>query len=116
MDQRQGDALSEFGCTDRPQRGFFFDQYFSILRSKPQCRYFFEPPKFRSSGLDSAKEREAQLRAENHNETVFKRIGWWQLIHLLFDKGWPSKQSMEAAYFASFENAARFVSRENAGL
>jgi len=38
------------------------------------------------------------------------------LIHLLFDKGWPSKQSMEAAYFASFENAARFVSRENAGL
>jgi len=38
------------------------------------------------------------------------------LIHLLFDKGWPSKQNIEAVYFASFENAARFVSRENAGL
>jgi len=38
------------------------------------------------------------------------------MAHALFEKGWPERQNMPAVYNANFENAARFISRENAAL
>jgi hypothetical protein len=38
------------------------------------------------------------------------------MVHLLFEKGWPERGGIEKVYMANFENAVRFISRENATL
>jgi len=38
------------------------------------------------------------------------------MVHLLFEKGWPEKGDIARVYAANFENAVRFISRENATL
>lgn len=38
------------------------------------------------------------------------------MVHRLFERGWPEANSMQKVYFANFENAVRFISRENAAL
>jgi len=68
-----------------------------------------------SSG-DPVKDAERESKAKAHNEEVFRRIGWWRLAHILFEKGWPERQNMPLVYYSNFENAARFISRENAAL
>ncbi len=41
-------------------------------------------------------------------------IGHWVVVHALFEKGWPKQQDMQAVYTANFQDAVRFLSRENA--
>lgn len=38
------------------------------------------------------------------------------MVHSLFEMGWPEKSNIEKVYNSNFENAVRFISRENAGL
>lgn len=55
----------------------------------------------------------------NHNETVFKRVGWRQLFMTLLNKGWfnqPGLSPFESVCRADFFNAARMISIENAAL
>lgn len=38
------------------------------------------------------------------------------MVHLLFEKGWPERGGIAEVYNSNFENAVRFISRENATL
>lgn len=117
MDSKPGVPLSGNGRGDGVERGFFFDQYFTILRGKAGCRWFFEKPQFRNRGGDPVKEREAFDRAVAHSEETFKKVGWRQLIVTLLEKGWfknPDMSAIKSVQVARFEDAVRLLSIENA--
>lgn len=117
MDTTAGSILSGHRCSNRNGSGFFFEQYFSILRKKAGCRWFFEKQQFRSRGGDPSKEREAWQRAIEQSEETFKKVGWRQLIITLLDKKWfnePGKSAIQSVQQASFEDAVRLLSIENA--